>query len=54
MIGYDWWSNGKVQRVTLWSTVFLVTVQQGRHLIGYTAAWQGFATWVQMHMPSFS
>jgi len=54
MIGYDWWSTGKVQRATLWSTAFLVTVQQGRHLIGYTAAWQSFATWVQMHMPSFS
>jgi hypothetical protein len=54
MIGYDWWSTGKVLRVTLWSTVFLVTVQESRHLIGYTAAWQSFATWVQMHTPSFS
>jgi hypothetical protein len=54
IIGYDWWSSGKVQRVTLWSTAFFVTVQQSRHLIGHTAAWQSFAAWVQLHMPSFS
>ena len=54
MIGYDWWSTGKVQRVTLWSAVFLVAAQQSRHPISHTAAWQNFATWVQMHMPSFS
>jgi hypothetical protein len=54
IMGYDWWSTGKVQRVTLGSTVFLVTVQESRHLIGHTAAWQTFATWVQLHMPSFS
>lgn len=54
IIGYDWWSTGKVQRVTLWSMVFLVAVQEGRHLVSHTAAWQSFATWVQTHMPSFS
>src|SRR5579862_1581195 len=25
IIGYDWWSTGKIQRVTLWSVVFLIT-----------------------------
>ncbi|HXY52703.1 MAG TPA: hypothetical protein VEI01_24880 [Terriglobales bacterium] len=54
MIGYDWWSTGKVQRVTLRSTVFMVIVQQSRHLLGHTAAWQSFAAWVAAHMPSFS
>jgi hypothetical protein len=54
MIGYDWWSSGKVQRVTIWSTIFMVVVQQIRHPIGHTAAWQSFAAWVAMHMPSFS
>jgi hypothetical protein len=54
MIGYDWWSTGKVQRVTVWSTIFMVIVQQIRHPIGYTAAWQSFAGWVAMRMPSFS
>jgi len=54
MMGYDWWSTGRVQRVTLWSTLFLLTVQQGRHLLSQTAAWQSFAVWVHLHMPSFS
>jgi hypothetical protein len=54
IIGYDWWSTGKVQRVTLWSVAFIIAVQQGRLLIGHTAAWQTFAQWVQMHTPAFS
>ena len=54
MIGYDWWSSGKVQRVTIWSTIFMVVVQQIRHPLSHTAAWQSFAAWVAMHMPSFS
>jgi hypothetical protein len=53
MIGYDWWSTGKVQRVTIWSTIFMVVAQQVRHPLGHTAAWQSFAAWVAMHMPSF-
>jgi hypothetical protein len=54
MIGYDWWSTGKMQRVTIWGTIFIVVVQQIRHPLGHTAAWQSFAAWVAMHMPSFS
>jgi hypothetical protein len=54
VIGYDWWSTGKVQRVTIWSATFLVFVQQIRHPIGYTAAWQSFAARVAMHMSPFS
>jgi hypothetical protein len=54
MIGYDWWSTGKVQRVTIWGTIFMVVVQQIRHPLGHTAAWQSFAAWIAMHMPSFS
>lgn len=50
---YDWWSSGGVQRVTIWSTVFLLTVQEGRHLIGQSAAWQILAAWVETHMPAF-
>jgi hypothetical protein len=53
MIGYDWWSMGKVQRVTIWSTIFMVVVQEMRHPLSHTAAWQSFAAWVAMHMPSF-
>jgi len=54
MVGYDWWSTGKVQRVTIWSTAFMIVVQQIRHPLGHTAAWQRFAAWVAMNMPSFS
>jgi hypothetical protein len=52
-MGYDWWSTRKIQRATLWASGFLVVVQQGRSLIGHTAAWQSFATWVYTHARSF-
>jgi len=54
LIGYDWWSTGNVQRVTIWSTIFMTAVQQIRHPLGDTAAWQSFAARVGMQMPSFS
>lgn len=44
---YDLWSTGKVQRVTLWASAFLIVVQQVRLPIGQTAAWHSFATWAQ-------
>jgi len=53
LMGYDWWSTGRVQRVTLWSSAFLIIVQQARHIIGHTAWWQSFAAWVGTHTPSF-
>ena len=53
LMGYDWWSTRKIQRVTLWASGFLVVVQQGRYLIGHTAAWQSFAMWVYTHARSF-
>jgi hypothetical protein len=53
MMGYDKWSTGKVQRVTLWASGFLVVVQTGRHFIGRTVGWQSFATWVYTHARSF-
>ena len=54
IIGYDWWSTGKVQRATIWATIFMLVVQQICYPLGRTAAWQSFAAWVAMHMPSFS
>jgi hypothetical protein len=54
LIGYDWWSTGKIQRVTLWSSVFLLGVQQARHPIGQTAVWQSFAAWAGTHFIHFS
>ena len=53
LMGYDWWSTGKVQRVTLWASGFLVAVQQLRHPFSHTAAWQAFATWAETHAISF-
>ena len=50
---YDWWSTGKVQRVTLWASVYMVAVQLLRHPLSHTAAWQTFATWAQTHAISF-
>jgi hypothetical protein len=50
---YDWWSLGRVQRVTIWSTVLLFTVQQGRLPAGHSAGWQHMAAWVESHMPAF-
>jgi hypothetical protein len=49
LMGYDWWSTRKIQRVTLWASGFLVVAQQGRDLIGHTAAWQSFATCIRTH-----
>ena len=53
LIGYDLWSTGKLQRVTLWASGFLVAVQQLRHPLSHTASWQAFATWAQTHAISF-
>jgi hypothetical protein len=52
LIGYDWWSTGKVQRLTIWATIFMVFVQQIRHPLGHTATWQRLADWVAMRTPS--
>ena len=50
---YDMWSTGKLQRVTLWASGFLVAVQQLRHPFSHTATWQAFATWARTHAISF-
>jgi FtsH-binding integral membrane protein len=49
LVAYDFWSTGKVYRVTLWAGAFLIFVQQIRVPIGKTAAWHAFASWVQSH-----
>ena len=38
LMAYDWWSTGKLQRVTLWASCFLVAVQQLRHPLSHTAS----------------
>lgn len=44
---YDLWSTGKVQRVTVWASLFVIIVLQLRIPVGQTATWQAFATWAQ-------
>jgi hypothetical protein len=52
-MAWDWWSSGRVQRITIWATVLLFSVQESKHLVGYTAGWQHLAAWVEMHTPAF-
>jgi hypothetical protein len=50
-MAYDWSSSGRVQKVTIWSAVFLFAVQQGRYVINHGSGWQRLAAWVEIHMP---
>ncbi len=52
IIGYDYWSRGKVHRATAWASVFVVGLQQVRDPLGHSAIWQAFAVWVQTHARS--
>jgi len=47
LIAYDLWSTRKIHRVTLWASAFLIFVFQSRLVLGKTAAWHSFASWVQ-------
>lgn len=47
LVGYDSWSTRKLHRATIWAGTFLIIMQQIRVPIGKTAAWHGFAGWVQ-------
>lgn len=53
MICYDFWSTGKVQRVTLWASLFLIATKELRMPVAHTALWQNFATWVYVHAHTF-
>lgn len=44
---YDVWSTGKVQRVTIWASLFVIVVQQIRVPVGNTGAWHAFAAWAR-------
>ena len=43
LMAYDLWSTHKVQRITLWASLFLIIVQQLRVPIGFTPLWHRFA-----------
>jgi FtsH-binding integral membrane protein len=49
LIAYDFWSTGKIHRVTLWAGGLLILVQQIRIPLGKTGAWHVFADWVILH-----
>jgi hypothetical protein len=53
LAGFDLLSTGRIHRVTLRASMFLILLQQARIPIGRTAPWQSFATWVQNIARSF-
>jgi hypothetical protein len=52
MMGYDYWSTGKVHRATILASVFLVVLQQLRDPIGHSVPFQAFAARAQIHARS--
>jgi hypothetical protein len=52
MMGYDYWSTGKVHRATIWASIFLVVLQQLRDPIGRSVPFQAFAAWALTHARS--
>lgn len=53
IMGYDYWSRGKVHPSTIWASVFVVALQQVRDPIGHSAPWQAFALWAQTYARSW-
>ncbi|MFZ0862080.1 MAG: hypothetical protein WB781_12395 [Candidatus Sulfotelmatobacter sp.] len=47
LVGYDLWSTHKVQRATVWGSLFVLVAGQLRVPIGMTHPWLAFASWVQ-------
>jgi hypothetical protein len=43
---YDWRSRGRIHPATLWGGAFFIVSQPLRGLLGTTAAWISFATWL--------
>lgn len=52
-LAYDKLSTGKIQAVTLWSSVFLLATQESRHFFSQTATWASVAHWAAAQMPRF-
>lgn len=47
LVAYDYWSNRKVYRTTIYASLFLIFVQQVRAPLSHTTLWMSFASWVQ-------
>ena len=46
IVAYDLYSVRRVQKTTIWASVFVMVVQLVRVPIGFTPAWHSFATWM--------
>jgi len=46
IVGYDLISLRRVQKSTIWASLFVMVVQLVRVPIGFTPAWHSFATWM--------
>jgi FtsH-binding integral membrane protein len=44
---YDLWATRRIHRATLWGSIFLISMEQMTRVSGPSAAWHGFAHWVQ-------
>jgi hypothetical protein len=53
IMAYDYWSTGKVLRVTIWVSLFVIATQQLRFPLGRSIPFQTFAAWMQTHSPTF-
>jgi predicted negative regulator of RcsB-dependent stress response len=45
LMAYDYWSTRRVNKATLWSSLFLILVEKIRMPLATTAAWHTFAAW---------
>jgi FtsH-binding integral membrane protein len=45
LIAYDLWSTRKVNRATVWASLFVILIEETRMPLATTAAWHTFAAW---------
>lgn len=46
IVAFDFWSTGKVHRVTVWGGAFLILFRETQGLIGQTSTWHSIARWL--------
>ena len=47
LVAYDLWSTRRLNRATLWGSLFLISVQQAALLVWTTTPWMVFVHWMQ-------
>jgi hypothetical protein len=47
LAAYDLWSTRRVNRATVWGSVFIIAVQQAILMVWTTAPWHAFIGWMQ-------